>query len=70
MHLADIASNIGLTPGEVFRIETGGAGGVGDPRERDRALVIQDVQDGIISTDKAREVYGLTDAEIDSALVE
>jgi N-methylhydantoinase B len=65
-----IASNIGLKPGEIFRIETGGAGGVGDPRERDHALVTQDLQNGIISANKARDVYGLTDAEIGAALAE
>jgi N-methylhydantoinase B/oxoprolinase/acetone carboxylase alpha subunit len=39
-------------------IITPGAGGYGDPHERDRALVRQDVTDGVISTRVAREVYG------------
>ena len=63
-----IASNIGLQPGEVFRIETGGGGGVGDPKQRDRALVVGDLKDGVITRTKARGVYGMTDAEIDAAL--
>jgi N-methylhydantoinase B len=62
-----IASNIGLQPGEIFRIETGGGGGVGDPRQRDRTLVIGDLLDGVITPAKARDTYGLTDAEIDAA---
>jgi len=62
-----IASNIGLQPGEVFRIETGGGGGVGDPKQRDRALVAGDLQDGVITRAKAHDVYGMTDAEIDVA---
>jgi N-methylhydantoinase B len=63
-----IASNIGLKPGDVFSIETGGGGGVGDPKQRDPALVVGDLLDGVITRDKARDVYGLTDAEIDAAL--
>ena len=62
-----ITSNIGLQPGELFRIETGGGGGVGDPKQRDRALVVGDLQDGVITRAKARDVYGMTDAEIDAA---
>jgi N-methylhydantoinase B len=65
-----IASNIGLKPGETFRIETGGGGGVLPPRERDRELVIGDLLDGIITPEKARDVYGLTDGEIDAALAD
>jgi N-methylhydantoinase B len=65
-----IASNIGLKPGEVFRIETGGGGGVGDPKERPRDLVAGDLQDGTITRGKAKHVYGMTDAEIDAALSE
>ncbi len=62
-----ITSNIGLQPGEIFRIETGGGGGVGDPKERDRALVVGDLLDGFITRAKARDIYGMTDAEIDTA---
>jgi len=63
-----IASNIGLKPGELFRIETGGGGGVGDPKERPHDLVVGDLQDGIITRGSAKDVYGLTDAEIAAAL--
>ena len=65
-----IASNIGLKPGDVFRIETGGGGGVLDPRDRDHELVKGDIQDGLITPAKAREVYGLSDEEIAEALEE
>jgi N-methylhydantoinase B len=63
-----IASNIGLQPGEIFRIETGGGGGVGDPKQRDRALVAGDLLDGVITREKARDVYGMTETEIIQAL--
>jgi N-methylhydantoinase B len=52
-------SNVMLQPGNVLRMETGGAGGVGDPRQRDRALVEADLANGFITEATAREVYGL-----------
>ena len=63
-----IASNIGLKPGDVFSIETGGGGGVLDPQDRDRELVKGDLQDGIITAEKARSVYKLSEEEIAGAL--
>jgi N-methylhydantoinase B len=39
-------------------IVTPGAGGYGDPSERDRALVRRDLEEGTISEKVAREVYG------------
>jgi N-methylhydantoinase B len=47
-----------LRAGQSVSIITPGAGGYGDPRERDRALVRRDVTDGIVSAKVAREVYG------------
>ena len=35
-----------------------GGGGIGDPRERDRALVARDLHEGRISAESARLVYG------------
>jgi N-methylhydantoinase B len=48
-----------LGPGQSVAIITPGAGGYGDPKERDHALVRRDLGDGIISDAVAREVYGL-----------
>jgi N-methylhydantoinase B len=50
-----------LGPGQSVAIVTPGAGGYGDPRERDPALVRRDVAEGVVSEPVAREVYGLTD---------
>jgi N-methylhydantoinase B len=36
-----------------------GGGGLGDPLERDPALVLADVEEGIVSIEAAREVYGV-----------
>ena len=54
--------------GESFSIETGGGGGVLPPADRDRDLVKGDLQDGLLTPRKAREVYGLTEEEVASAL--
>jgi len=35
-----------------------GGGGMGDPRERDPALVKRDVEDGLVSEEAARRLYG------------
>lgn len=63
-----IVSNVGLSPGDVFRIETAGGGGVGSPKDRSRERVIEDIQDGAVSADAAQEVYGLSAEEARAAL--
>ena len=45
--------------GEVIRLWGGGGGGFGDPFERDPALVAADVAAGLVSPERAREVYGV-----------
>lgn len=44
----------------LVKLSSGGAG-VGDPRERDREKVLEDVRNGIVSLEAARSIYGLTD---------
>ena len=51
-----------LGPGQSVAIVTPGAGGYGDPRERDRALVRRDLAEGVISEAVARDAYGLTES--------
>jgi N-methylhydantoinase B len=51
-------TTIELAPGDVVSYRTCGGGGYGPPRERDPALVRQDVRDGKVSRRRAREVYG------------
>jgi N-methylhydantoinase B len=46
---------------DVIRIHTGGGGGYGDPRRRDPARVREDVRNGFVDAERAREVYGLAD---------
>jgi N-methylhydantoinase B len=49
--------------GEVFRHEVAGAGGWGDPLERDPAAVLRDVRNGFVSLAAARDSYGVVMTE-------
>ena len=55
-------TDLPLAPGDLVRVTTGNGGGWGDPRERDPALVWDDVRDGYITLETVRDVYGLRDA--------
>jgi N-methylhydantoinase B len=49
----------GVPEGTLYVQEAGGGGGYGDPKERPREKVRQEVRDGIVSPAAAREHYGL-----------
>ncbi|MGK7862967.1 hydantoinase B/oxoprolinase family protein [Falsiroseomonas sp. E2-1-a4] len=44
--------------GKRLLLKLPGGGGMGDPTQRDRALVERDVADGLISVDQAKALYG------------
>ena len=46
-----------LHPGDVVCLETPGGGGLGSPLERDPTRVLNDVRNGYVTAEKAREVY-------------
>jgi N-methylhydantoinase B len=48
-----------LKEGDMFRLDTPGGGGHGDPLARDPQLVLADVEDGIVLRDVAERVYGV-----------
>ncbi|HYX89974.1 MAG TPA: hydantoinase B/oxoprolinase family protein, partial [Myxococcaceae bacterium] len=48
-----------MPPRATLRIETAGGGGYGNPFERDPALVLADVRDGLVSLEHARQEYGV-----------
>jgi N-methylhydantoinase B len=48
-----------LKRGDVFRAEMAAAGGYGDPLERDLESVVEDVKQGKISIEHARNEYGV-----------
>lgn len=52
-------SRMPLRRGDLVRLVTGSGGGYGDPREREPALVAEDLRDEIITRGEAAEVYGV-----------
>jgi N-methylhydantoinase B len=59
-----------LDRGDIFTVVNGGGGGVGDPLLRDPAAVAPDVADGYVSSEVARDVYGVVlagDGSVDEA---
>ena len=57
-----------LEKGDVVLVETGSAGGAGDPKERDRRRVVSDLRNGYITTESAVQVYGLDEEAVSEAL--
>ncbi|PZC46976.1 MAG: N-methylhydantoinase B [Chloroflexi bacterium] len=62
-----MVSSVELAPGDVVRIEAPAGGGVGDPKERERERVIHDVEDGIVSSQNAIDLYGMSQRELQEA---
>lgn len=50
-----------LEAGDRVRILTGGGGGFGDPRKRDRERLRTDVKRSYVSAEAARDIYGLNE---------
>jgi N-methylhydantoinase B len=48
-----------LQAGDEVEINTPGGGGLGDPRERDQAVVLRDVSNGLVNPENARLLYGV-----------
>jgi N-methylhydantoinase B len=48
-----------IAGGERVVLRLPGGGGHGDPFEREPAQVTRDVEDGLVSTERARDVYGV-----------
>jgi N-methylhydantoinase B len=51
--------NIELHASDILRVMTSGGGGWGNPAERDPLQVLQDVKDGFVSLQSARNHYGV-----------
>lgn len=52
------ATRIPIQQGTRVRVRSGGGGGYGDPRSRSRDRLAADIEDGYISLERAREIYG------------
>ena len=48
-----------LRPGDTVIMDAAGGGGYGDPKERDRALLLRDVRDGKVTRESALRDYGV-----------
>ena len=57
-------SNNVLESGHVLRCSMPGAGGYGNPMERDKSLIIHDLEEGYISVESAIQNYGMREEEI------
>mgnify|MGYP000727002452 FL=1 len=54
--------NMRLDAGEAYVLHSGGGGGFGDPKKRDKDAVRRDLRLGYISQETARKVYGVKSA--------
>lgn len=52
-------SGLGLTTDDVVRVVTSSGAGFGNPRNRSRESIDQDIKNGLISEERAKSVYGL-----------
>ncbi|WP_342643823.1 hydantoinase B/oxoprolinase family protein [Rhodoligotrophos ferricapiens] len=52
-------STFTLRRGDIVEIRLPGGGGWGNPKNRDREAVAADLEDGLISSERAKQVYGL-----------
>ena len=55
-------SNVPIKPGDRVQVMAPGGGGYGDPSERAREAVSEDVREGYVSPEQAREKYGFDEA--------
>ncbi len=53
-------SGLQTQEGDVIRVMTGNGGGYGDPKRRDPARVAMDIKNGLLTPERASEVYGWT----------
>jgi N-methylhydantoinase B len=53
-------ANVPVHPGDRLKIVGPAGGGWGPPKERDRALLAEDLREGRVPIEQAREVYGYT----------
>lgn len=52
-------SGLTMNQDDVIRIVTGTGGGLGDPKQRDPEAVKEDVKNGLITPERAKDVYGV-----------
>lgn len=65
-----LVSSAEFEEGDVIEIVSPGAGGFGDPRERDRSQLRKDVREGRVSLEQAVAAYGATPTLLDTCASE
>src|SRR5690606_25352259 len=58
-----VSSRLKLDEGDTVELVTATGGGYGNPAERDELLVLQDVKNGYITAEQAKEKYGVIISE-------
>jgi N-methylhydantoinase B len=53
-----VVTGLTVNKGDVIRIRTGNGAGYGDPAQRDPDAVAADIKNGLITQERARDVYG------------
>ena len=51
-------SGLTVNKDDVIRIVTGNGGGSGNPKDRDREAIREDIKNGLISKERTKRVYG------------
>jgi N-methylhydantoinase B len=54
-----VVTTLEVNEGDVIRIRTANGAGYGDPHQRRRNLVLEDLRDGYVTEETARTAYGL-----------
>ena len=53
-------SGLTVNKDDVIRVITSSGGGYGDPKKRDPQKIAADIKNGVLSAERAKEVYGYT----------
>jgi len=53
-----IATGVICNEGDIIRISTGNGAGYGDPKERDKAAIREDLKNGYVTPERAKQAYG------------
>jgi N-methylhydantoinase B len=67
-NLGMFATNVELKESDTLDFISNGGGGFGNPLEREPEVVLEEVIDGFLSVEKARDVYGVVIEAVDPAV--
>jgi N-methylhydantoinase B len=67
-NLGMFATNVPLRDGDAIDFISNGGGGFGDPLDREPEVVLEEVIDGFLSLERARDMYGVVIEAVDADL--